>query len=246
MSTLLDASTSSAGSPVGPVAVQQTFDELGTPLRQATFVVVDLETTGGSAAAGSSITEIGAVKVRGGELLGEFQTLVAPGRPVPPMITTLTGISDRMLVDAPPPAAVIPSFLEFARGSVLVAHNAGFDIGFLKAATARLDLAWPRFPVVDTVLMARALLGRGETSNMRLATLARHFGSPTTPTHRALDDALAIMRDLRARDEWDAAQTHASLRPYLNEEAHELDDAIRLGDDAYRPQLCRPIGRSVR
>ncbi|MGH3506651.1 MAG: exonuclease domain-containing protein, partial [Nocardioidaceae bacterium] len=86
MSTLLDTSASPARGPVDGAAVQQTFDELGTPLREATFVVVDLETTGGTAAAGSSITEIGAVKVRAGEVLGEFQTLVNPGVPIPPFI----------------------------------------------------------------------------------------------------------------------------------------------------------------
>jgi DNA polymerase-3 subunit epsilon len=102
---------------------QHSFDELGDPLREITFVVVDLETTGGSSAT-ESITEFGAVKVRGGEVLGEFATLVDPGRAIPPQIVMLTGITDVMLVDAPRIATVMPSFLEFIRGSVLVAHNA--------------------------------------------------------------------------------------------------------------------------
>src|SRR3954465_15751503 len=114
-------------------AGQHSFDELGDPLREITFVVVDLETTGGSAVT-ESITEIGAVKVRGGEVLGEFATLVDPGRTIPPQITLLTGITDYMVADAPRITAVLPPFLEFIRGTVLVAHNAGFDVGFLKAA----------------------------------------------------------------------------------------------------------------
>ena len=113
-------------------AVQQTFDELGTPLRDVTFVVVDLETTGGSPAAGSSITEIGAVKVRHGEVLGEFQTLVKPTDEIPAFIAVLTGITNAMVATAPRIESALPAFLEFARGTVLVAHNAPFDIGFLR------------------------------------------------------------------------------------------------------------------
>src|SRR5215204_6581592 len=122
MSTVVDASAVSAR----PVAVQQTFDELGAALRDITFVVVDLETTGGSAAGGSSITEVGAVKVQHGEVLGEFQTLVKPTDHIPPFIAVLTGITNTMVATAPPIESVLPAFLEFARGSVLVAHNAPF------------------------------------------------------------------------------------------------------------------------
>lgn len=87
---------------------QRTFDELGRPLRDLTFCVVDLETTGGSAAQGSMITEVGAVKVRGGEVLGEFQTLVDPGTPIPPFIAVLTGISNAMVAGAPTIDTVLP------------------------------------------------------------------------------------------------------------------------------------------
>ena len=128
---------------------QGTFDELGTPLTGVTFVVVDLETTGG-APVDAGITEVGAVKVRGGEVLGEFRTLVDPGAPVPPFVAALTGITDAMLVGAPRLPAVVPAFLEFARGSVLVAHNAPYDVGFLTAACVRTGTPWPGFAVVDT------------------------------------------------------------------------------------------------
>jgi DNA polymerase III subunit epsilon len=177
--------------------VQGTFDDLGTALSGVTFVVVDLETTGGSAAE-SQITEIGAVRVRGGEVLGEFQTLVNPGAPIPAFIQVLTGITDAMVATAPRIEAALPAFLEFARGSVLVAHNAGFDISFLKAAAARTGNRWPGFEVLDTVTLARQLVSRDETRNHKLSTLAAHFGSATTPDHRALHDARATVDVLHA------------------------------------------------
>lgn len=172
--------------------VQETFDDLGVPLADVTFVVVDLETTGGSPV-DSGITEIGAVKVRGGEVIGEFQTLVRPDSPIPAFITVLTGISNAMVADAPRIETALPAFLEFARGSVLVAHNAGFDVGFLKAATQRCERTWPGFTVLDTVRLARQLVHRDETPNHKLASLARLFGATTTPDHRALHDARATV-----------------------------------------------------
>src|SRR6188768_1576844 len=97
---------------------QRTFDELGRPLRDITFCVVDLETTGGSASGGSMITEVGAVKVRGGVVLGEFQTLVNPHAEIPAFIAVLTGITNSMVSEAPPIESVLPAFLEFAEGCV--------------------------------------------------------------------------------------------------------------------------------
>ena len=175
-----------------PVAVQGTFDELGTPLRDVTFVVVDLETTGGSPLS-CAITEIGAVKVRGGEVLGEFQTLVNPGEPIPPFIAVLTGITDTMVAPAPRIAAVLPAFAEFCRDTVLVAHNAPFDVGFLRAAFAAHGRVWPAYPVVDTARLARRALTRDEASSCKLSALATLFRSGTTPNHRALEDARATV-----------------------------------------------------
>ncbi|GAB2461428.1 DEDD exonuclease domain-containing protein [Jatrophihabitans fulvus] len=175
-----------------PAAQQLSFDELGEPLRDTTFVVVDLETTGG-AANSDGITEIGAVKVRGGQVLGEFQTLVNPQRSIPAFVSVLTGITDSMVVQAPTIDSAVPSFLEFARGAVLVAHNAPFDIGFLKAACAELATPWPSHAVVDTAVLARRVLTRDEVPNCKLGTLAPFFRATTTPTHRALDDARATV-----------------------------------------------------
>lgn len=176
---------------------QSTIDDLGTPLHEVVFVVVDLETTGGSAAE-CGITEIGAVKVRAGEVLGEFATLVDPGRPIPPTISALTGITDAMVATAPPIESVLPSFLEFARGAVLVAHNAGFDVSFLKAAAARCGVPWPGFTVLDTVRLARYALARDEVRNHKLSTLAAHVHARVAPTHRAFDDARATVDVLHA------------------------------------------------
>ncbi len=174
------------------VGVQGTIDELGRPLHDVTFVVVDLETTGGSPLE-CAITEIGAVKVRGGEVLGEFATLVNPRQPIPAFIASLTGITDAMVAVAPRIDTVLPAFLEWARGCVLVAHNAGFDVSFLKADAARLGMAWPAHEVVDTVRLARHVVTREEVRNHRLSTLAAFFRSSTVPNHRALQDARATV-----------------------------------------------------
>ncbi len=176
---------------------QLAFDDLDTPLYATTFVVVDLETTGTSPD-DDSITEIGAVKVCGGEVLGEFATLVDPGRAIPPQIVQITGITTAMVRQAPQIDAVLPGFLEFASGAVLVAHNARFDIGFLKAAAARCTTAWPAFQVLCTVQLARRILSRDEAPSVRLSALAQLLGSQTRPTHRALDDARATVDVLHA------------------------------------------------
>lgn len=166
-------------------------------LSEVTFVVFDLETTGGAPADGG-ITEIGAVKVRGGEVLGEFQTLVRPESPIPAFISMLTGITDSMVSGSPSLSAVLPSFLEFCSGSVLVAHNAPYDIGFVKAACDRFGHEWPSPTVIDTVKLARHIVSRDEAPNRKLHTLATLFGSPIEPDHRALHDARATVHVLHA------------------------------------------------
>jgi DNA polymerase-3 subunit epsilon len=169
--------------------VQRSFDDMGTPLSDVTFCVLDLETTGGAPQT-DSITEVGAVKVRGGEWLGTFQTLVNPGRAIPPSITVLTGISDTMVLPAPRIESVLPSLAEFVAGAVIVGHNVRFDLGFLNAAFERAG--WSRLanPWVDTAALARRLV-RDDVANCRLSTLARQLRLDHQPSHRALDDALA-------------------------------------------------------
>ncbi len=170
-------------------------DPLDVDLSRVTFVVLDLETTGGRPEE-VGITEIGAVKVRGGETLGELATLVNPGVPVPPYITLLTGITTAMVVEAPPVEAVLPTLLEFLGDAVLVAHNAPYDVSFLKAACAAHGYAWPKPVVIDTAVLARRVLVADEVPNRRLATLAEYFRTTVRPRHRALDDARATVEVL--------------------------------------------------
>ncbi|HKN53957.1 MAG TPA: DEDD exonuclease domain-containing protein [Amycolatopsis sp.] len=171
---------------------QLAFDELGTPLRDTTFVVFDLETTGAGPGP-DEITEIGAVKVRGGQVLGEFATLVNPGREIPPQIVSLTGITQAMVYDAPRVERVLPAFLEFIGGSVLVAHNSGFDTSHMRAACEGHGYVWPRLTVVCTARLARRVIPRDEAGRYSLSSLSMLLGSRTRPTHRALDDAKATV-----------------------------------------------------
>lgn len=204
---------------------QRGFDELGRPLRETTFCVVDLETTGASPEGGSMITEVGAVKVRGGEVLGEFQTLVNPQGPIPAFIAVLTGITNSMVEEAPGISSVLPAFLEFAAGSVLVAHNAPFDVGFLKHFAARQDLAWPSFEVVDTARLARRIVSKDEAPNCKLSSLARVFRSPTTPNHRALEDAratVAVLHGMMERLGGLGVHTLEELQAYTSRVSPEL------------------------
>lgn len=159
-------------------------------LAETDFVIVDVETTGWTPGE-ARITEIGAVRVSAGELREQFSSLINPGSAIPAQVTALTGISDAMVADAPSLDRVLPAFLAFARGGVLTAHNAAFDVGFLTAACQACDLPWPGFPLVDTVDLARRVLGEDEVPDCKLATLAAFFGARTLPRHRALADALA-------------------------------------------------------
>jgi DNA polymerase-3 subunit epsilon len=168
---------------------QRSFDDLGTPLHDVTFCVIDLETTGGNRN-DDMITEIGAVKVRGGECLGTFQTLVNPGRAIPPQITVLTGLSDVLVAGAPRIEAVLGTLIDFVGDAVIVGHNVGFDVGFLRAACRRAEREPLSGTVVDTVALARRLV-RDEVPDCKLGTLATRFRLDHRPSHRALDDALA-------------------------------------------------------
>ena len=169
--------------------MQRSFDDLGTPLAEVTFCVVDLETTGGTAQDGG-ITEIGAVKVRGGETLATFQTFVNPGHSIPTQIAMLTGITDVTVRDAPPPRSVLPAFLEFVGDAVIVGHNVQYDLGYLNVALERSGHPRLANQVVDTLRLSRRLI-REEAPNCKLSTLAQYFRLEHQPSHRALDDALA-------------------------------------------------------
>jgi len=213
------------------------------------FTVVDVETTGW-APDDAGITEIGAVRVRGGRVVAEFESLVNPGRPVPAPITELTGIDDQMLTGAPPVAAVLPGLLAFARGSVLVAHNAPFDLRFLTAACSGTGLDWPGFEVLDTVRLARHLMAiPQEVPDRKLATLATFFGTPIRPSHRALDDAratAAVLGRLLARlAERGEVTTLAELDAWLADRDAVTAAAAERRGGVFGP-LARLLGRLTR
>lgn len=165
-------------------------------LSEVTFVVIDLETSGASASTGSAITEIGAVKVCGGEVKGTFQTLINPYTPLSPFIVELTGITDQMLAEAPSVETILPMLFDFFGSPeevVFVAHNAPFDLSFLKAASTLHGYLWPDFRVLDTVKLARLVLTKDDVANYQLGTLAHYFDTYVAPNHRALDDAQATV-----------------------------------------------------
>jgi len=206
--------------------VQRSFDDMGTPLCDVTFVVVDLETTGGSPTA-CAITEVGAVKLQGGASLGTFQTLVNPGVAIPPEITYLTGITEAMVLPAPRIEEVLPSLLEFVGNAVVVGHNVRFDLSFLRAALERAGRPRLANPSIDTCALARRLV-RDEVPNCRLDTLARHFRTGWRPSHRALDDALATGDVL-----------HALLERAGTMGVLALDDLLALPTIKGHPQLAK-------
>ena len=175
---------------------QPAFSEISNGLATSTFVILDLETSGSSPSVGVGITEIGAIKVRGGEEIGRFNSLVNPQTPIPAYITELTGISEAMLIEQPTIKSVLPEFMEFLgshKETVLVAHNSDFDLSFLKAAAKKIEIRWPNYSVIDTVKFARKMVEKFEVGNYKLSTLASYFETDTTPSHRAMADVEATV-----------------------------------------------------
>ena len=163
--------------------------ELPDPdLADVPFVALDLETTGARPGT-SKITEIGAVRIEGFREVSHFSTLVNPMRPIPPMITQITGITQEMVAEAPRIDEVIPELLEFLKGAIVVAHNASFDVGFLNYELRRLKGTRLGEGAFDTLPLARALAPG--LPNYRLGTVAEALGAPVAACHRALADAQA-------------------------------------------------------
>ncbi|MBQ2863704.1 MAG: PHP domain-containing protein, partial [Clostridia bacterium] len=149
------------------------------------FVVFDIETTGLSPL-NCKITEIGAVLLRGGEIVEKFNTFVNPGVHIPENITALTSITDEMVADAPDISVALPQFLEFVGDRILIAHNANFDIGFIRVAAEQLKIPFVN-TYIDTVALSRYL--NPELKNHKLDTLAKYFSLGDFHHHRACDDA---------------------------------------------------------
>ncbi len=158
------------------------------PLTEATYVVFDLETTGFSPTK-DEIIEIGAVKIKGTEILDRFSTFVKPNKEIPLEIQDLTGIAPDMVRDAPSIQTILPKFLEFIAGSILTAHNAAFDAGFLRTNMEKWLGAKLTQPVLDTLGLARALYPT--MKNHKLKTLTKEFKVKLENHHRAVDDAEA-------------------------------------------------------
>lgn len=203
-------------------------------LFDTTFTVFDLETTGLSTS-GASIIEIGAVKVRGGEVIGEFSELVDPGTPIPPAITKLTGITGADVDGKPLLGTVLPQFLEFAAGTTWVAHNAPFDVGFVRAACAELSIDWPAPGVVDTLKLSRQLIDKREVRSHRLGSLAKFVGSELTHAHRALHDARAtvdVLHHLLERLAGVNVETNETLRNFTSSTDPRLRERRAMIDSA--------------
>ncbi len=206
-----------------PAPVQRSLDGMGVPLNEATFVVLDLETTGGDVSS-CGITEIGAVKVRGGEVLGTFQTMVNPGCGIPPNITVLTGITEMMVMQAPAIDDVLPTFLDFLGGAVIVGHNVRFDLAFIGAAMRRFGGPMLGNQRIDTLSLARRLLV-DEVKSFKLGDLASRLRLAHRPCHRALDDAWATVDLL-----------HALIERATAWGVTGLDDLVTLPSVAGHPQ----------
>jgi DNA polymerase-3 subunit alpha (Gram-positive type) len=179
-------------------------DHESRELAETGFVVFDLETTGAKAPP-CRITEVGAFRVRNGMVEEKFHTLVNPQTPIPPFIVSLTGITDDMVRQAPTFSEIAADFLDFIGDSVLVAHNAGFDMGFLNH---EIGLLYEGYrvgnPCLCTVQLSRRLLP--DIQNHKLNTVADHFSIGLENHHRASDDAYAtawifvrLLDDLRMR-----------------------------------------------
>lgn len=211
---------------------RNSVDDKSRRLNETTFVVLDLETTGASPHVGAGITEIGAVKVRGGKVIGIFESFINPGESIPTYITALTGITNEMVLHAPPIELALPTLLEFLGHedeSVLVAHNAPFDLGFLKTAAQSHEYPWPKYQVLDTLKLARHLLTRDEVRDCKLSTLAQFFDTPIQPTHRALDDAhctVAVLHGLFERVGSFDVDTLEKLLAFLADKKKRLREKI--------------------
>lgn len=163
---------------------------LGLFMDGATFCAFDTETTGLLAANGH-IVEIGAIRFDRNGTLDCYSTLINPGCPMPPDATRINNITNEMLRDCPSAEQIIPSFLEFSQDTILVAHNAGFDVRYMNIELERAGFSMLRNKVVDTLNLSKRIFP--DLPNHRLQTLAYHLGIKSLHAHRAADDARVCM-----------------------------------------------------
>lgn len=164
---------------------------LDQSIHKVSFVAFDFETTG-LYPAQDTIVELGAVRFLDSKVVAEYQALVNPERPIPADAVKVSGISNEMVKDSPVLSQVLPGFMSFIEGSVLLAHNAGFDLGFLRTELERHSLGQVSNMVIDTLPLARkAFPGQKSYS---LQNLAAFLNFPPNQAHRALDDSIMCMR----------------------------------------------------
>ena len=164
-------------------------------VKDLTFTAFDFETTGLYPAT-DRIVEFGAVKFREGKILDSFDALVNPGIPIPEQAASVSGITTRMVQDKPPVEQVIPEFMQFVEGSVLVAHNAQFDVGFLRAALDSAGLPSLTNIIIDTQVLAQRAFPRHKSYGLQ--SLAGELALPRGTAHRGLDDSIMCMRLFQA------------------------------------------------
>lgn len=214
-----------------------------------TFVVFDLETTGFSAEV-DRIIEIGAVKIKNGEIIDNFSKFVNPKIPIPFRIEKLTGINDSMVMEAEPIEKILPEFLEFCGDAVMVAHNAGFDTSFIINNAERLGIKYDP-TIMDTVLLAQFVIPN--LHNYKLDTLCKHLAVSLENHHRAVDDAqatayiyLKMVKMLEERDIFDLDKLNEAGK--LDDEAikklHQYHCIILASSEQGRINLYRLISAS--
>lgn len=214
-----------------------------------TFVVFDLETTGFSAEV-DRIIEIGAIKIKNGEIVDNFSKFVNPKIPIPFRIEKLTGINDSMVMEAEPIEKILPEFLEFCGDAVMVAHNAGFDTSFIINNAERLGIKYDP-TIMDTVLLAQFVIPN--LHNYKLDTLCKHLAVSLENHHRAVDDAqatayiyLKMVKMLEERDIFDLDKLNEAGK--LDDEAikklHQYHCIILASSEQGRINLYRLISAS--
>lgn len=204
-------------------------NSLDLPLDQARYVIVDLETTGQSPET-TGITEIGAVRIENGKEVGRFDTLVNPGRPIPPYVANLTGITDDMVAGAPPIEDLIESFVTFSADAILVAHNAAFDAALLDQITRRLLGRPLGLPSLCTLKLTRVLMP--ELTKASLDALSVHFELTSDARHRAMADAELTASVLERLVAIDGGRCKTVGDLLATQEHAEGEASVRL-------QLCR-------
>lgn len=153
-------------------------------IEEAVFTFLDVETTGLSPRT-ARVCEVAAISFRGPDRVSTLAELVNPGHPIPPEVSKIHGITDEMVKDSPSFGGVAPRLLAMLEGSVIVAHNAEFDLGFLSMEFERVGLKFPRLPVLDTLLIARK---HWKFQSNRLGNIARELNFSNENWHRALSD----------------------------------------------------------